>query len=81
MTQKNSSLILQIILILTTCQWSMIKDFSRSGQGVPTKCDKVVGMQYCRLVQNRQKNGTSFSLGMNLLDHLVAHTVQLALTL
>ena len=66
---------------MTTCHRSIIKDFSRSGQGVPTKCDKVVGMQYCCLVQNRQKNGTSFSLGMYLHDHLVAHTVQLALTL
>ena len=66
---------------MTTCHWSVIKDFSRSGQGVPIKCDKVVGMQYCCLVQNRQKNVTSFSLGMYLHDHLVAHTVQLALTL
>ena len=79
MTQKNSSLILQIIFD----ELSMVnnKRFSRSGQGVPTKCDKVVGVQYCCLVQNRQKNGTSFSLGMYLHEHLVVHTVQLALTL
>ena len=47
---KNSSLILQIIFD----ELSMVnnKRFSGSGQGVPTKCDKVVGVQYCCLVQN-----------------------------